>query len=956
MRRSGCAGDQLGAGRWIAAAAMGFCLFVWFSPRAGAVSPRHHWRTIRSGHFIVIYSEGEATIAARALRIAQQVASRLDARFDWTPKQPVRLVLTDDIALSNGFTSVVPDNVIQIYLTPPDRVTGGLDRFSDWLRLVITHEYTHIVQLGMAHGWPAGLRHAFGRNSLLFPGQFQPSLLVEGLAVHEESQPALGIGREGGALFAMKMRAELRAGLKSWHEVSMSGVTDWPAGEIPYLYGDYFYRFLTKRRGEGTVERLVRNYSKHLVPFLVSPNFSTVTGQSRADLWHEFTDGLRAHDDKTPYSAETPLTHGQRLTHYGYDTRSVRAAPDGRVFFVRDDYKRHPALMVWRPGQGVRPIAPVFTPASIDFNAHTGVLVARPEICHEYKEWFDLYRVRPRTGDVTRLTHCGRYRHAAWSPDGDRIAAVHLSRGIHSLVLLKGDGTRLGTLWVGRNHEVIGPIDWSPSTGEIVAPVWRIRRGWALEQFDLHEKKWHVLTAAAGLVGDPQYTPDGRAVLFTSDAGGVYNLRRIELDTGKVTTLTRVFTGAFSPSQGQAGGPIYYLGYTSDGYDVFKLSPDQVHDAPLKPVSRPRRPAPVSARDSTPPSRPYRPWPTLAPKYWMPVLASGPEYLRLGAATSGSDALNLHNYSAALTVSLPDEPRSHSQDYLVGGYLYYQYADRLTAGVERHFSYDARNDRLARVRRKDSTQAIYRLPFTSLEQSLTPMLGVARHSERDVVRVSEGSLPFTTTTAGVALNYDSTHTWPISISPGAGQNLLLMAETSRPFGGDFNGNAYRLDWHGYWSLGGESVLMLHYREGYATDRARPFNLGGATISGFTPAEGAIFNHHDFRFRGYPSGLAALTGHRLRQASVAARIAIARPESAIYAIGLHQVSLSVFGGAGAAWNGGGSPPRYYKSAGVEAHFDLNLLYLFNTRLTIGFAHGFDALGENQVYASLGLPFG
>lgn len=923
-------------------------LLVAFLPSAGAVSPDHHWRTLRGGGFVIIYSEGEEALAARALAIAGQAAAKIDARFHWIPLEPVRIVLTDDIGLSNGFTSVFPRNVIEIYVTPPSVLTDGLARYGDWLRLVITHEYTHIVQLGMVHGWPAALRRWFGRNPLLFPGEYQPTLLIEGLAVHEESDPALDIGRSGGPLFAMEMRAEVDAGLKPWNEVSMYGVTDWPAGDIPYLYGSYFYKFLVDSEGKQTLPKLVDNYSGNLIPFRVGGNLEDTTGRSREQLWDDFRAWLRSNLGKLPYPRGVPLTGATRLTHFGYETQSVRAAADGRVFFVRNDYRSHPALMVWQAGKGARAIAPVFTPATIDFNAQAGVLVARPEVCDEYKVYFDLYRMNPANGGMERLTHCGRYRYAAWSPDGTRIAAVHRALGTSSLVLLKADGKRLTNLWTGRNHAVIGPIDWSPTGNAIVATVWRPVRGWALEEFDLATRKWRVLTAQAGMPGDPQYTPDGRGVLFTSDAGGIYNLRRLDLVSGKTTTLTHVATGAFSPSQGSSGGPIFYLGYSADGYDLYELGAGQMLDEPLAPLTRPKLPAPTETPPGVPASTPYSPWSSLAPAYWMPVVALGPGYSEIGASTSGVDALGLHSYSADLTAELEHQ--------LVGGSFYYQYADRFVAGIERDFRFDTdSNENLARVRRQDYAQAIFMRPFPSYEQTLTPMAGISTQADADAIRISQSSPAYRSTTAGIALDWNTSQNWPISISPNNGQDLLLVAETSRPFGGDFDGTAYRVDWHGYLPLGGEAVMALHYLEGYATAGARPFNLGGPNLSGATPAEGLVFNHHNFRLRGYPSGLAALTGDRVREATVEARIPIAHPEAAWDGIGLHQASLRPFVDAGAAWNGG-VPPRYYESAGAEAVFDLNLLYNINFRLIIGVAHGFAGIGENQIYASVSLPLG
>ncbi|MGH8128893.1 MAG: hypothetical protein ACRETC_11150, partial [Gammaproteobacteria bacterium] len=293
--------------------------------------------------------------------------------------------------------------------------------------------------------------------------------------------------------------------------------------------------------------------------------------------------------------------------------------------------------------------------------------------------------------------------------------------------------------------------------------------------------------------------------------------------------------------------------------------------------------------------------------------------------------------------------------HLVGGSFYYQYADRFTFGAERDFNFDTDANSLQRIRRQDRIQAVFSRPFPSLEQTLTLMAGIALDDEKDVYNTVTRFPAYDETVAGVALDWNTSQIWPISISQNDGQNLLLVAESSRPFGSDYSGNAYRVDWHGYIPLGGESVLALHYLEGYVTSDARPFNVGGALGPGtVTPAQGLVFNRRDFPFRGYPSGLAALTGQRLRQATIEARVPLIHPERAWHGIGLHQMSLRAFVEAGAAWSGGGSPPRYYKSVGLETVFNFNVLYKFNYRLTIGVAHGFSSIGTNQVYLRLSAP--
>ena len=48
----------------------------------------------------------------------------------------------------------------------------GLTAYDDWLRLVITHEYTHVLQLDMVNGGPETVQKVLGR--IYFPNMFQP--------------------------------------------------------------------------------------------------------------------------------------------------------------------------------------------------------------------------------------------------------------------------------------------------------------------------------------------------------------------------------------------------------------------------------------------------------------------------------------------------------------------------------------------------------------------------------------------------------------------------------------------------------------------------------------------------------------------------------------------------------------------------------------------------------------
>jgi len=606
--------------------------------------------------------------------------------------------------------------------------------------------------------------------------------------------------------------------------------------------------------------------------------------------------------------------------------------------------------MVWEPGKGSRELAETFAPARLDWNAKAGLLVARPEICHEYYLNYDLYRVDGDSGEVTRLTHCGRYHYGSWSPDGSRIAAAHIELGVSSLVLMDGQGDNPETVWTGTNGEILGGIDWSPDGEHLAAALWRPGRRWALEEFSLSTRQWKVLATDVGDVADPEYTPDGKSVLFTSAADGVYNLRRVGRDTGGLTTLTRVFTGAFSPTTGK-DGDIYYLGYTAAGYDLYRLPAGSALDAPLTPTPRTYStlpPAPhVQAEGGE-----YSPWSSLLPAYWAPEFGFGTSFAQVGAATSGQDALGVHVYAGDINYEFV-----HS---LTGGSLLYTYADRLQFLAARLYSYDftSNKDTLLRIRREDKLQGLWQRPWPSLERTLTFSIGAASDAEQDRLDVGTPEPPARDSAAGIAFRWNSTQNWPVSISPDDGRDVTFVAESSNVFSSDFHGDAYRVDWNEYLRAGDEAVVTLRYLEGYGTEGIQPFNLGSATDPGFgTPAAELLFDRRGFAFPGYPSGLAELTGRRMRLASVGLRIPIMRPEAGwrIPPVGVHDFSLRVYFDAGGTWDQGGRPGRYSRSVGSEWVSDLSLFYLANVRFVVGLAHGFDTGGENQFYGTFEVPF-
>ena len=176
MQQGGC-----GKVRWFI-----FVCALIYSAVTGAVDPTQSWRSIESQHFMLHFAEPHQSVAERALVIAERAHLRLSQELDWTPAEKTHLVLSDESDYANGFATVFNINRSVLFMAPPTGV-GGLEDFDDWLDLLITHEYTHVLHLDKAEGAPRAMRSVFGRFLLLFPNVFQPSWVVEGLATYKET-------------------------------------------------------------------------------------------------------------------------------------------------------------------------------------------------------------------------------------------------------------------------------------------------------------------------------------------------------------------------------------------------------------------------------------------------------------------------------------------------------------------------------------------------------------------------------------------------------------------------------------------------------------------------------------------------------------------------------------------------------------------------------------------------
>ena len=631
------------------------------SPAHGSerYDPRLRFRTISTPRFDIHFHQGEDAIAKRLAAVAEQVAAEMEPRLGRS-RMRVNVILVDQTDLSNGWATSVPYNLIEIVAAAP-RADSIIGNTRDWLRLVFTHEYTHVLHLERSRGWFGAIGRPFGRAAFFYPNLFLPPMLIEGIATHEEGA-ITGEGRPHAGDFKLMIdQAGASGRFPSLAGASNSRV-DWPSGHTPYLYGGHFHDYLAKTYGRESLERLADETAAR-PPYFGFLAFRKVYRKSLGDLWGEFARGY-----STTSTTPSSLT---QLTHHGFNVSAPWHSADGRLFYLVANPHDFPALMEFSADG----------PRKITTQVNAGRLGGTPdEIVFDQVEYVrsvaitsDLYAVHPRTRSVRRLTKHQRAADPHVSPDGKMIACI-----------VQGpQGRALARLPVPVDGAVGVPDALSSEAGvDFAAPRWspdgrriaveRRRLGGPSEIVVVDAATGSIDRVARGTpaarMSSPAWSPDGRTLLFASSRDGrPFEIHAMDVGSGTIRRLINGGDSAQSPDFSPDGKTLVFVGYTPAGHDLFSMP---LADAVWEPVTGEHQDTVSQTTELAASSSPaavtgnYNPFRTLAPRFWTPIVEADDEAVWVGAATAGVDALARHAYFGGAVWSTRARPNWYA------GYTY----------------------------------------------------------------------------------------------------------------------------------------------------------------------------------------------------------------------------------------------------------------------------------------------
>ncbi len=585
------------------------------------------WKSAETDHFRFHYPAEYQDQASKIVSFAEAVHDSVTLRYRVKLPGRVDMVIRNSL-FSNGLASPI-SNTMNIWLTDWDfRIRST----HNWLSDVVTHEFSHLVSMQSAsklspyiHGlqftWQDYYNEPVQNNiSLLYPFLVYPLWFAEGTAQYESS-------RMGFDSWDTHRDMILRTSVLADSLLPLEQMRDFPDNALgseagPYNQGFNLVLYIAERFGDRAIPNLWSEMSRlHRVTFTEACR--QVLGISEEQLYKDWKLARLDHYTRQKDSSGV-LREGKKRSREAFWQDMPQLAGgvlwgvsnmgsewfEGSLFqlpMLGDSLKSYDSLPAGKRPDSVG----TFTMASFAENPFHLVkpwlekgFSVRYQKDHSPTIAYVSYQNRDRDGkayfdiavdDTSESPWFGERKSLRWathfadavfpdlSPDGSEVVFVRRERNGSRFFLSLAKVPPVGASseeWMdlrsppdsARYFGVYSP-KWSPD-GKRIAFGFYDGESRKIAIIDKDGKNYRVISGDGYDSRDPAWTPEGNALVFSSDRNGIFNLYRQEFSVdslmGESVPLTNVLGGAFAPAVDSAN--LWYVGYDPDGFSLYELS------------------------------------------------------------------------------------------------------------------------------------------------------------------------------------------------------------------------------------------------------------------------------------------------------------------------------------------------------------------------------------------------
>jgi WD40 repeat protein len=648
--------------------------------------PELKWMNFETEHFIIYYTEGLEDVASLAATVAEEVHGPLCKMYDYTPDTKVSLIFSDADDIANA-ASYFQSNKIHFYATS---MAWDFRGTHNWLRNVVTHEYTHMIQLGASRKWarvvPAIYAQFLGyesekRPDVLYgypnrlvswplPSVTVPGWFAEGVAQFQFN----GSGFDyWDAHRDMLLRQSVLSGrLMSFEDMSYFGKTSLESEGV-YNQGFSFVKYIVQETGDSSVLERISHQLSNTLPITMDGAMKRATGKRGLDWYKDWKASLEQLYGGEKQRLLPTLSKADTVPVQGFVNLYPRLSPDGsKVAFISNqkrDYFGQSSLYIYRfDTTKAELVAPAASGALSWLPDGSGVVFSRQEVKPiEGSLQHDLYLYRLSTKKAVRLTKGLRAEAGDVSPDGKTLVLTINEFGRREIVfapmpdLTKKfspiSATDLLYSHPSLPHEQYYLPRWSPD-GKSIAVARHLADGRGIRIFSVQDSG-RGLTLTREFSGenlelrDPSWSEDGKSLLATWDVSGISNVYRINLEDSTRQQLTCLLGGAYYPDM--RAGRLVYSDFCQNGFRVcrldnpqsIKLARDPLDDriAYASRVPKPNFPLTAARHDA----KTYKP--AFESLYWFPRIAFDYGTFKPGTYVLINDILEKLNFLGGFAIN-----------------------------------------------------------------------------------------------------------------------------------------------------------------------------------------------------------------------------------------------------------------------------------------------------------------
>jgi len=558
--------------------------------------PDYEWLTIR-GNKIYVHYHAEAERTARTVaKIADEVWGPITSLYEYEP-DAVHFVIKDIDDYSNGATYFF-DNKIEIWASALDFDLRGSH---NWLRNVISHEFTHMVQIQSAMKIGRSIP-AIYLQFLNYEDKRRPDILY-GFPNFIGSYPIASVNipawfAEGTAQYMRKdfgyddwdthrdmiLRCyALDNKMLTWNQMGVFDKTSL-GNESVYNSGFALTRYIAQKYGEDKLREISRKLGK-ATNFTIDAAFKDVLGKDGNQIYDEWSSLLKNNYKDRIKSVEENRVEGKIISGEGFGNFYPSVSPDDKklVYISNKNYDYFAVSSIFELNLETnkeKVLVSRVRSSVVYLPGQNKILYAKlsqdnPKLANIH----DLYIHDIDKDDDTRITFGLRANNPSVSKDGSKIVFLFQKDGSTNVGIVNTGGKDLPAGQAGfkkltffNNGEQVFNPKFSPD-GSFIVFGYSLANTREIAKVNTDGSGFEFIIKNGFDNRDPIFDSNG-SLIYSSDKNGIFNLYKYDLVKQETKQITNVIGGAFNPTV-DAEGNIFYSGYTSGGFKIFSITKDE---------------------------------------------------------------------------------------------------------------------------------------------------------------------------------------------------------------------------------------------------------------------------------------------------------------------------------------------------------------------------------------------